>query len=73
MSSKRHRKKTKKRNKRKPGGTTLSVCVIAGTWIGSQLLERVNERWFKRLYQGVLTLIAIRLVVWEGMAWLAAR
>ncbi|MBW2495011.1 MAG: sulfite exporter TauE/SafE family protein [Deltaproteobacteria bacterium] len=51
----------------------LCVSVIAGTWLGSQLLESVNERWFKRLYQGVLTLVALRLVVWEGLAWLGAR
>ena len=51
----------------------LSLSVIAGTWIGSQLLERVSERWFKRLYRGVLTLIALRLVIWEGMAWFGAR
>ena len=51
----------------------LSLSVIAGTWIGSQLLERVSERWFKRLYRGVLTLIALRLVIWEGMAWLGVR
>ncbi len=51
----------------------LSVSVIAGTWIGSQLLERVSERWFKRLYRGVLTLIALRLVIWEGLAWLGVR
>lgn len=51
----------------------LSLSVIAGTWIGSQLLERVSELWFKRLYRGVLTLIALRLVIWEGMAWLGVR
>ena len=51
----------------------LSVSVIAGTWIGSQVLESVNERWFTRLYKGVLTLVALRLVVWEGLAWLGAR
>jgi len=51
----------------------LSVSVIAGTWIGSQVLESVNERWFKRLYQGVLTLVALRLLVWEGLAWLGVR
>ena len=51
----------------------LSVSVIAGTWIGSQILESVNERWFTRLYKGVLTLVALRLVVWEGLAWLGAR
>ena len=51
----------------------LCASVIAGTWIGSQLLESVNEIWFKRLYRGVLTVVALRLVVWEGMAWLGAR
>ncbi len=51
----------------------LSLCVIAGTWIGSQLLEHVSERWFKRLYKGVLTLIALRLVIWDGMAWIGVR
>jgi len=51
----------------------LCLSVIAGTWIGSQLLERVSERSFKWLYQGVLTLIALRLVVGEGMAWLGVR
>jgi uncharacterized membrane protein YfcA len=51
----------------------LSLSVIVGTWIGSQMLESVNEAWFKRLYQGVLTLIALRLVIWEGMAWIGVR
>jgi uncharacterized membrane protein YfcA len=51
----------------------LCLSVIAGTWIGSQLLEHVSERWFKRLYRGVLTLIALRLVIWEGVAWLGVR
>ena len=51
----------------------LSVSVIAGTWIGSQVLESVNERWFTRLYKGVLTLVALHLVVWEGLMWLGAR
>ncbi len=51
----------------------LCSSVIAGTWIGSQLLEHVSERSFKWLYQGVLTLIALRLVVWEGLAWLGVR
>jgi uncharacterized membrane protein YfcA len=51
----------------------LSLCVIAGTWIGSRLLESVTEAWFTWLYKTVLTLIAIRLVVWEGLAWIGVR
>ena len=51
----------------------LSLCVVAGTWIGSRMLESVSEVWFTRLYKAVLTLIAIRLVVWEGLAWIGVR
>jgi uncharacterized membrane protein YfcA len=39
----------------------LSACAIAGTWIGSRLLEHVDEIWFVRLYKTVLTLVALRL------------
>ena len=41
----------------------LSACVVAGTWLGSRLLEKVNEVWFVRAYKTVLTLIAARLVL----------
>ena len=45
----------------------LVVCAgasaLAGTFVGSRLLERVSEKWFKRLYKGVLTLLALQLVV----------
>ncbi len=41
----------------------LSACVVTGTWLGSRLLEKVNEIWFVRTYKTVLTLIAARLVL----------
>ena len=41
----------------------MGLGVIAGTWIGSKLLEFTNERLFQVLYRGVLTIIAIRLVL----------
>jgi uncharacterized membrane protein YfcA len=44
----------------------LSVGVIAGTWVGSQLLERISERAFRLAYQLVLTAVALRLV-WDGV------
>jgi uncharacterized membrane protein YfcA len=44
----------------------LSVMVVAGTWIGSHILDRVSERAFVIAYRVVLTLIALRLVLWEG-------
>lgn len=46
-----------------PALALLSACVVAGTWLGSRLLEHVDELWFVRLYKTVLTLIAVRLVL----------
>jgi len=40
----------------------LCAAVVAGTWVGSRVLDRVAERTFVRLYRGVLTLIALRLI-----------
>ena len=40
-----------------------SVCAIAGTAVGSRLLERISERSFTILYKTVLTLLALQLVV----------
>lgn len=40
----------------------LCAAVVAGTWLGSRILERVDERTFTWLYKGVLTLVALRLV-----------
>jgi uncharacterized membrane protein YfcA len=45
----------------------LSVMVVAGTWIGSRILDHVSELWFTRLYRVVLSLIALRLILKEGM------
>lgn len=45
----------------------LSGMVIAGTWLGSRILDHVSELWFTRLYRLVLTLIALRLILKEGM------
>jgi uncharacterized membrane protein YfcA len=46
----------------------LSGLVVVGTWMGSRLLDRVSEQTFVRLYKGVLTVIALRLVLAEGMS-----
>ncbi len=39
------------------------VAVMAGTWFGSRILDRVSEVVFGWLYRGVLTVIALRLVL----------
>ena len=49
-----------------PHLTLLSVCaacVVAGTWVGTQLLDRIDERLFTWLYKAVLTVIAVRLAL----------
>jgi len=45
---------------------TMSAAVVLGTWLGSRLLDKVNERMFTWLFKGVLTAVALRLVVFEG-------
>jgi uncharacterized membrane protein YfcA len=42
--------------------------VVVGTSMGSRILHRVGEAWFTRLYKGVLSLVAVRLIVsaWTG-------
>jgi len=49
----------------------LGVAVVLGTWVGSKILDRVDEAWFLRLYRLVLTLLAARLVFWEGVKLIA--
>ena len=51
----------------------LCVAVVVGTWIGSRILGRVSEIWFTRLYKTVLTAVALRLVLWDGIAVLGLR
>jgi uncharacterized membrane protein YfcA len=42
-----------------------TIGVVAGTWLGSRLLDRVSETHFGILYRSVLTLIALRLIMVE--------
>ncbi len=45
-----------------------TTLVIVGTWVGSQLLERLPERGFAALYKTVLTLVGVYLVVTNASA-----
>jgi len=51
----------------------LSAAVVVGTWLGSRILGHVSEQAFVRLYKTVLTLVALRLVLWDGFAALGLR
>jgi uncharacterized membrane protein YfcA len=43
-----------------------SLCAIAGTWVGSRLLDRMSEESFLWLYRAALTGLALRLV-WKAL------
>jgi uncharacterized membrane protein YfcA len=44
----------------------MVLSVIVGTWLGTRLLERLDEKRFTQLYKLTLTAIALRLV-WSGV------
>src|SRR5262245_5119440 len=44
-----------------------SLCAVAGTWVGTRLLDRLSEESFLWLYRAVLTALALRLV-WKAVA-----
>ena len=50
----------------------MAICVIAGTWLGTRLLERLDDERFTQLYKGTLTLVAFRLV-WSGISALSSH
>jgi uncharacterized membrane protein YfcA len=45
----------------------MMAGVVAGTWLGSKLLDRIDEVTFRRVYRAALTLVALRLIVWDGL------
>ena len=56
-----------------PSLLLLCGAVVAGTWVGSQILGRVSERVFLVLYRGVITVVAMRLVLWDGALLVGLR
>ncbi|QSP95720.1 sulfite exporter TauE/SafE family protein [Marinobacter salinisoli] len=44
---------------------------FAGTWIGLHLLKSFSNQWFHRLFNLVLTALALRLIWLAGADWLA--
>lgn len=42
-------------------------AVMAGSWAGKHLLGRISERLFMRLFQTMLTVLALKLIVWDSL------
>lgn len=45
----------------------MAGCVVAGTWLGTRLLHRLDDDRFTQLYKLTLTAVALRLV-WSGLS-----
>lgn len=45
----------------------MAGCVVAGTWLGTRLLHRLDDDRFTQLYKLSLTAVALRLV-WSGVS-----
>ena len=41
----------------------MTLAVVLGTWMGTQVLEMVSEPLFLTLYRAALTLAALRLIL----------
>jgi uncharacterized membrane protein YfcA len=44
----------------------MAGCVVAGTWLGTRVLHRLDDNRFTQLYKLTLTAVALRLV-WTGL------
>jgi len=45
----------------------MAICTIAGTWLGTRLLHRLDDERFAQIYKLALTAVAIRLI-WSGLS-----
>jgi uncharacterized membrane protein YfcA len=50
-----------------PAFAVLAGGVVAGTWLGSKLLDRIGERGFDALYKGALTALALQMMLWRPL------
>lgn len=52
----------------------MIACGFAGTWIGLHLLKNLSNRWFNRIFNLVLSVLALRLIWQAGIlaGWWAA-
>ena len=45
----------------------MALCAIAGTWLGTRLLQRLDDDRFTQLYRLTLTAVSLRLI-WSGLS-----
>jgi len=50
----------------------MAVAVFAGTFAGKAIGKRVSEVWFRRIFKGILTVLAVKLIVSATLKLVAA-
>ncbi len=45
-------------------GMYIGVLMVAGAWIGRRLLDRMSERTFLRVIEGLLVLFGLQMLLW---------
>jgi len=45
----------------------MALCTVAGTWLGTRLLRRLDDDRFTQLYKLALTAVSLRLI-WSGLS-----
>jgi len=50
----------------------MAIAVFIGIFAGKALGQRVSETWFRRIFKGLLTLLALKLIISAAMKLAAA-
>ena len=50
----------------------MAIAVFVGTFAGKAMGKRVSEIWFRRIFQGILTVLAVKLIVSSALKLVAA-
>ncbi len=47
-------------------GLFIGIVMIGGAWLGRRLIDRMNERTFLRVIEGLLVIFGLRLLLWPS-------
>lgn len=55
-----------------PALLVMTPAVLLGTTLGKHVLGRFSEELFRKVFQGLLLILATKLVFYDGLTWLLA-